>query len=147
MRNVEIRLFAIGCGSCRCSWWCWAARWFAAVWVRVGDGSVWSNNRHFLGKEAWLVSEWPTNGECKHYLSSLEAGTPTRALAGWIKACCVCKQEDQQFKGELGLEQFEGHSWTGRHRYALMTYVAYAYLQRLRLVGYRRAIRGQMATE
>ena len=40
-------------------------------------------------------------------------------------------------KEELGLDHFEGRSWTGLHRHALMTMMAYAFLQarRLTLVG------------
>ena len=34
---------------------------------------------------------------------------------------------------ELGLDQFEGRSWRGLHRHALMAMIAYAFLQHLRL--------------
>jgi SRSO17 transposase len=33
----------------------------------------------------------------------------------------------------VGLGDFEGRSWTGLHRHALMACIAYAYLQHLRL--------------
>ena len=36
-------------------------------------------------------------------------------------------------KEELGLDHFEGRSWTGLHRHALMTMIAYAFLQSRRL--------------
>jgi hypothetical protein len=36
-------------------------------------------------------------------------------------------------KEELGLDHFEGGSWTGLHRHALMTMIAYAFLQSRRL--------------
>ena len=36
-------------------------------------------------------------------------------------------------KEELGLDHFEGRSWTGLHRHALMTMMAYAYLQSRRI--------------
>ena len=111
---------------------------FAATRIRVGDGPVWGNNRHLPGKEAWLVGEWRSSGERKYYLSNLAPGTSLRALAAAIKARWVCEQAHQQLKGELGLGHFEGRSWTGLHRHALMTCVAYAYLQHLRLAGHRR---------
>jgi SRSO17 transposase len=38
-----------------------------------------------------------------------------------------------QLKEELGLDPFEGRSWTGLHRHALMTMMAFAFLQHLRL--------------
>jgi SRSO17 transposase len=36
-------------------------------------------------------------------------------------------------KEELGLDHFEGRSWIGLHRHALMTMIAYAFLQSCRL--------------
>ena len=113
-----------------------AAR-FAAVRVRVADGAVWANNRHLPGKEAWLVGEWRSSGERKYYLANLPPRTSMRALAGVIKARWVCEQAHQQLKGELGLGHFEGRSWTGLHRHALMCCVAFAFLQHLRLAGQR----------
>ncbi len=45
----------------------------------------------------------------------------------------MCEQAHQQLKEELGLDHFEGRSWTGLHRHALMTMMAFAFLQHLRL--------------
>ena len=106
---------------------------FAVTRVRVGDGTVWANNRHLPGAEVWLVGEWRASGERKVYLSNLPPTTSRRALVGTIKARWVCEQAHQQLKEELGLDHFEGRSWTGLHRHALMTCLAYAYLQHLRL--------------
>ena len=80
-----------------------------------------------------LVGEWRASGERKVYLSNLPPRTSRRALAGTIKARWVCEQAHQQLKEELGLDHFEGRSWTGLHRHALMTGIACAYLQHLRL--------------
>ena len=113
-----------------------AAR-FAATRIRVGDGETWANNRHLPGDEVWLVGEWRSSGERKYYLSNLPPRTSLRALAAAIKARWVCEQAHQQLKQELGLGHFEGRSWTGLHRHALMTCMAFAYLQRLRLAGQR----------
>jgi SRSO17 transposase len=121
------------------------AAWFAAIRIRVGDGAVWGNNRHLPGQEAWLVGEWRTSGERKYYLSNLPLRTSVRALAAAIKARWVCEQAHQQLKGELGLGHFEGRSWTGLHRHALMTCIAYAYLQHLRLAGQNRTGPGKNA--
>jgi SRSO17 transposase len=113
-----------------------AAR-FAATRIRVGDGETWANNRHLPGDEVWLVGEWRSSGERKYYLSNLPPRTSLRALAAAIKARWVCEQAHQQLKQELGLSHFEGRSWTGLHRHALMTCMAFAYLQHLRLAGQR----------
>src|SRR3954452_6833423 len=45
----------------------------------------------------------------------------------------ICEQAHQQLKEELGLDHFEGRSWQGLHRHALMTMIAYAFLQHRRL--------------
>jgi SRSO17 transposase len=37
------------------------------------------------------------------------------------------QQTHQQLKEERGLDHFEGHSWPGLHRHALMTMIAYAF--------------------
>jgi SRSO17 transposase len=68
-----------------------------------------------------------------YYLSNLPANTPLKQLAGAIKARWVCEQAHQQLKEELGLDHFEGRSWTGLHRHVLMTMIAYAFLQSRRL--------------
>jgi SRSO17 transposase len=113
-----------------------AAR-FAATRVRAGDGATWGNNRHLPGAEVWLVGEWRTNGERKYYLSNLPPRISLRGLAAAIKARWICEQAHQQLKQELGLGHFEGRSWTGLHRHALMTCIAFAYLQHLRLARHR----------
>jgi SRSO17 transposase len=64
---------------------------------------------------------------------------------GAIKARWVCEQAHQQLKQELGLGHFEGRSWIGLHRHALMTCIACAYMQHLRLAEHRRMSRGKNA--
>ncbi len=110
---------------------------FAAVRVRVADGSTQrihdQGAQHMPGDEAWLVGEHRTSGERKYYLSNLPADTPLKRLAATIKARWVCEQAHQQLKEELGLDHFEGRSWIGLHRHALMTMMAFAFLQSRRL--------------
>ena len=100
-----------------------------AVAGRIGSMGA----QHVPGEEAWLVGEHRSNGERKYYLSNLPANTPIKKLAGAIKARWICEQAHQQLKEELGLDHFEGRSWTGLHRHALMTMIAYAFLQSRRL--------------
>lgn len=68
-------------------------------------------------------------------------------LAATIKARWICEQAHQQLKEELGLDHFEGRSWTGVHRHALMTMIAYAFLQsrRLKAAGRKKKSRGTTA--
>jgi SRSO17 transposase len=110
---------------------------FAACRIRIADG-----HRHRMhenrvqampGDELWLVGERRSTGEQKYYASNLPAETSLKQLAATIKARWICEQAHQQLKEELGLDHFEGRSWTGLHRHALMTMLAYAFLQARRL--------------
>lgn len=110
---------------------------FAACRIRVADG-----HRHRMldgrvqampGEEVWLVGERRSTGEQKYYVSNLPADATIKTLAATIKARWVCEQAHQQLKEELGLDHFEGRSWMGLHRHALMTMIAYAFLQSRRL--------------
>ena len=115
---------------------------FAAVRVRVADGSPQrikdKTHQHLPGEQAWLIGEHRASGERKYYLANLPAKTDLRTLAATIKARWVCEQAHQQLKEELGLDHFEGRSWQGLHRHALMTMIAYAFLQYRRLATARR---------
>src|SRR5262249_33203386 len=95
-------------------------------------------HQHPPGDEAWLIGEHRISGEKKYYLANLPATTDLRSLAATIKARWVCEQAHQQLKEELGLDHFEGRSWQGLHRHALMTMIAYAFLQHRRLAAARR---------
>jgi SRSO17 transposase len=110
---------------------------FAAVRVRIADGPPQRigdmGAQHLPGEEVWLVGEHRSTGERKYYLSNLPADTPIKQLAGAIKARWVCEQGHQQLKEDLGLDHFEGRSWKGLHRHALMTMIALAFLQTQRL--------------
>jgi SRSO17 transposase len=120
---------------------------FAARRVRVADG-----HKHRIadgrmqcmpGDEVWLVGERRSTGEQKYYVSNLPAGASLKTLAASIKARWVCEQAHQQTKEELGLDHFEGRSWVGLHRHALMTMIAYAFLQshRLKAAGREKKVR------
>jgi SRSO17 transposase len=123
---------------------------FAAIRVRIADGPPQrirdKGQQHLPGEEAWLIGEHRISGEKKYYLANLPAGTDLRALAATIKARWICEQAHQQLKEELGLDHFEGRSWQGLHRHALMTMIAYAFLQHRRLTKVRRGKKNQRAT-
>ena len=120
---------------------------FAAVRVRVADGPpqrIWDKGQqHLPGDEVWLIGEHRMSGEKKYYLANLPAKISLRALAATIKARWICEQAHQQLKEELGLDHFEGRSWQGLHRHALMTMIAYAFLQHRRLAAARRKKKNQ----
>jgi len=122
---------------------------FAAVRVRTADGPPQrirdKGQQHLPGDEAWLIGEHRTSGEKKYYLANLSAKTDLRTLAATIKARWICEQAHQQLKEELGLDHFEGRSWQGLHRHALMTMIAYAFLQHRRLAKAKRKKKNQRA--
>jgi len=121
---------------------------FAAVRVRVADVGPPQRIRdkcgqHLPGDEAWLIGEHRASGEKKYYLSNLPPDSALRGLATTIKARWICEQAHQQLKEELGLDHYEGRSWQGLHRHALMTMIAYAFLQHRRLTRVRRKKKNQ----
>ena len=65
--------------------------------------------------------------------TNLPPNAALKQLAALIKTRWVCEQAHQQLKEELGLDHFEGRSWRGLHRHALLTLIAYLFLQHLRL--------------
>jgi SRSO17 transposase len=122
---------------------------FTAVRVRTADGPpqrIWDKGQqHLPGDEAWLIGEHRLSGEKKYYLANLPAKTDLGTLAATIKARWICEQAHQQLKEELGLDHFEGRSWQGLHRHALMTMIAYAFLQYCRLKTAKREKKNQRA--
>jgi hypothetical protein len=59
--------------------------------------------------------------DCWHIVAPLRSNDETSEQAR--------TQAHQQMKEELGLDHFEGRSWQRLHRHALMTMIAYAFLQ------------------
>lgn len=108
---------------------------FAAVRVQVADGPLMARAQHRPGESAWLVCERRASGEQKYYLTNHPATASLRQVATAIKARWSCEQAHQQLKDELGLDHFEGRSWLGLHHHALLTMIAFAFLQHLRLGG------------
>jgi SRSO17 transposase len=119
---------------------------FAAVRVVVADGEQTSCAQHLPGAAAWLVGEWRDTGEQKYYLTNHPAATPVRVLAAAIQGRWSCEQAHQQLKEELGLDHFEGRTWTGLHHHALLTIISFAFLQHLRLTEVRRRGKNAAAT-
>lgn len=123
---------------------------FAAVRVRIADGPPQrikdKGQQHLPGEEAWLIGEHRSSGEKKYYLANLPARTNLRQLAAAVKARWICEQAHQQLKEELGLDHFEGRSWHGLHRHALMNMIAYAFLQHRRIATAARKKKNQRPT-
>lgn len=106
---------------------------FAIVRVRPADGPEAANGVHLPGDPAWLVCERLDNGDRKFSLVNLPVSASHQEIVGAIKARWACEQAHQQMKEELGLDHFEGRSWSGLHHHAVLTMIAFAFLQHLRL--------------
>ena len=92
------------------------------------------------------MCERRSSGERKYYLTNHAEDVSMESLAAAIKARWVCEQAHQQMKEELGLDHFEGRSWLGLHHHVLMTMLAFAFLQHLRLGGKTPDQRGAAAS-
>ena len=106
---------------------------FAALRVRVADGPANSRGQHQPGEVVWLVGERRPTGERTYHLTNHPAATPLESLVAALKARWSCEQAHLQMKEELGLDHFQGRSWAGLHHHALLTLIAFAFLQHLRL--------------
>ena len=105
---------------------------FAAVRVRPADGADIGHRVRLPTAEVWLVCEL-RGDERRYYLSNYPPDTSLKQLAGVIKARWACEQAHQQLKEELGLDHFEGRSWHGLHHHALLTLIAFGFLQHMRV--------------
>ncbi|WP_287391877.1 IS701 family transposase, partial [Mesorhizobium sp.] len=97
---------------------------FAAVRVRVADGPPPAHPRHGRSASARRGGlgdrRAPLDRRAQILPLQLAPRHPLKQIAGAIKARWVCEQAHQQLKEELGLDHFEGRSWTGLHRHALI---------------------------
>lgn len=132
---------------------------FAALRVRVADGPAIANKQHLPGaEELWLLCERrskkgssggdssrgdSSRGERKYYVTNHPPTASRVELLRAIKARWSCEQAHQQMKEELGLDHFEGRSWLGLHHHALLTMIAFAFLQHLRLETARKDYKDQ----
>jgi SRSO17 transposase len=106
---------------------------FAIVRVRPADGIETRKGSRLPGEPTWLVCERLENGDRKYSLVNLPASASQKEIVGAIKSRWACEQAHQQMKEELGLDHFEGRSWIGLHHHALLTMIALAFLQHLRI--------------
>jgi SRSO17 transposase len=104
----------------------WSAR-FAAT--RVTPAHAWQ--RRPLDPEVWLLAERDHGAtpRTKYYLVSLPARASLRALVALTHQRWAIEQQYQELKDELGFDHFEGRSWPGWQRHAVLTALAYTFLQ------------------
>lgn len=86
------------------------------------------------GEVGWLVFERRTN-ETKTYMLWDLDDLSLREQARLIRARWPIEQGYQQMKEELGLDHFEGRTWTGWHHHVTMVAIAHAFLMTMRAEG------------
>lgn len=86
------------------------------------------------GEIGWLVFERRPNETKAYFLWGLD-GLSIRQQAQLIRARWPIEQGYQQMKEELGLDHFEGRTWTGWHHHVTMVALAHALLMTLRAEG------------
>ena len=75
------------------------------------------------------------DGSVRYAFSNLPANTSRIAAVRYWRSRWPVEQGYQQMKEALGLDHFEGRSWHGFHRHAVLVMMAYGFLtlERLRL--------------
>jgi SRSO17 transposase len=105
----------------------WLESRFVAVRVQPSHGFVRGQPPH---KEVWLLMEWPESEKepTKYFLGDLPASYKLRRLVRLAKCRWKIEQDYQQLKEELGLDHYEGRSWTGWHHHTTLVMLAHAFL-------------------
>lgn len=114
------------------------ARWKTAAGqtgsTRLAWCEVWL--QHALRKaggeleKLWLVVDWPADSaEPYHYYLANFHRTPTKARCLKLsRSRWHIEQYFQRAKDDLGLDHFEGRSWTGFHHHLVLTALAYLFI-------------------
>ena len=81
-------------------------------------------------KEVWLLVEWPRGEKepTRYFLCDLPKHYTLRRLVRLTKGRWKVEQDYQQLKEELGLDHYEGRSWTGWHHHVTLVMLAHAFL-------------------
>ncbi len=85
--------------------------------------------------EEWLIAEWPPDQPepVKYWLSTMDIRTPLKTLVRLAKIRWRIEHDYRELKTGLGVDHFEGRSFTGWHRHVTLTVLAQAFCTLLRL--------------
>jgi SRSO17 transposase len=85
--------------------------------------------------QRWLIAQWPDNEAepVKYWLSSLPGDTDPADLIRYGKIRWRIEHDYRELKTGLGLDHFEGRSWTGWHRHVTLVTAAHLFITELRL--------------
>ncbi|MFF8618620.1 IS701 family transposase [Streptomyces sp. NPDC015350] len=78
----------------------------------------------------WLIAQWPEgqNEPVKYWISNLPADIPARDLVRLAKLRWRIEHDYRELKTTLGLDHFEGRSFTGWHRHVTLVTAAHLFL-------------------
>jgi SRSO17 transposase len=100
---------------------------FAAVRIHTAHRHAQGNPP---GDEQWLLCEWPSRAKqpTTFWLSNLPASTAKKRLVYLAKLRWRIERDYQEMKSQLGLDHFEGRTWSGFHHHAACVAAAHAFL-------------------
>jgi SRSO17 transposase len=80
--------------------------------------------------QQWLIAQWPDDAAepVKYWLSNLPADLPAATLVRLAKARWRIEHDYRELKTGLGLDHFEGRSFTGWHRHLTLVTAAHLFL-------------------
>jgi SRSO17 transposase len=83
----------------------------------------------------WLIIEWPPHAQTPsdYWLANLAEDEPAERLARLARLRWTIELDYRQLKGELGLDHYEGRSYTGFHHHTALVTCAHAFLTEERL--------------
>src|SRR4051794_31719839 len=92
---------------------------------RAADGSL---------PAVWLLAEWPPEAAepTDYWLSSLPEDTPLAELVRLAKIRWRIEHDYRELKTGLGLDHFEGRTWSGWHRHVTLVTAAQLFITLLR---------------
>ena len=107
---------------------------FMAIRVRPANRHIPRNVDGSL-PEVWLIAEWPPGAPepTKYWLSNMDSSTPLKTLVRTGKIRWRVEHDYRELKTGLGLDHFEGRSFTGWHRHVTLVVLAQAFCTLLRL--------------
>ncbi|MEU8202923.1 transposase [Streptosporangium sp. NPDC049046] len=82
-----------------------------------------------------LIAQWPRDESepIKYWLSNLPADTAPAELVTLAKIRWRIEHDYRELKSALGLDHFEGRSWTGWHRHVTLVSAAHLLCTELRM--------------
>jgi SRSO17 transposase len=106
---------------------------FAAIRVRPANRDIPRGNDGSL-PDCWLLAEWPPHVDepTDYWLSTLPEDTPVAELVRLAKIRWRVEHDYRELKTGLGLDHFEGRSFTGWHRHVTLAVLAQAFCTMVR---------------